>query len=183
MLQNTTQPVRTMAEALQEPAMAIKETTTQEGNQEETATLTHSPENMTAVKATPKEMNDSQQEDKLQSTDAQDNSSKAAGNDQNAQVEPSQATNGNTDAGEVMEVKATMGTTNMEGGTMTEAAAVAKEGTTVGEGLVPQSTNRMISYYEWRMKHHQWLNAMMRQALGDKEAPEPSHILNLRYPI
>jgi len=82
-----------------------------------------------------------------------------------------------------MEVEATMGTTNMEGGTMTKAAAVAKEGTTVGEGLVPQSTNRMISYYEWRMKHHQWLNAMMRQALGDKEAPEPSHILNLRYPI
>jgi len=43
--------------------------------------------------------------------------------------------------------------------------------------------SRMISYYEWKTKHHKWLNAMMRQALGEKEAPEPPHILNLRYPV
>jgi len=42
-LQNTTHPVRTMAKALQEPATVIKEMTMQEGNQEETTTLIHSP--------------------------------------------------------------------------------------------------------------------------------------------
>jgi len=41
----------------------------------------------------------------------------------------------------------------------------------------------MVSYYEWHMKHHQWLNVQMWQALGKKDAPEPPHFMTLRYPV
>ncbi len=47
----------------------------------------------------------------------------------------------------------------------------------------PPTPKKMISYYEWRKRHHLWLNSLMRQALGEQEGPEIPDLSNLRYPI
>jgi len=133
--------------------------------------------------ASTKVTSNSQHVETPQTTDAPDSPGKEVDKEQHSQAKLSQATNGHNGAGEVMEVEATMETTHKDSETSTEAASAVEEGTTVGEGSSVQPMNRMIAYYEWQMKHHQWLNAMMRQALGDKEAPEPPHILHLRYPV
>jgi len=181
--QTTNTPTSTTAAITQEPDTAIKDTTPPQGNREEAATSLHSTEQASEDEASTKASSDAQQADTTQTTVEPESSGEEAGNEQNAQAEPSQASDGNIGAGEAMEIEVTTETLNKDGGTTTEAVLEVEEGTKVGEGTSAQSTSQLISYYEWRMKHHQWLNASMRQALGDKEAPEPPHILNLRYPV
>jgi len=75
-----------------------------------------------------------------------------------------------------------------------EAAATSAkttQETTDGEKATASDTatsqagpvQRAISYYEWRTMHHKWLNALMRKSLGEKDAPEPPLMTNLRYPV
>jgi len=39
----------------------------------------------------------------------------------------------------------------------------------------------MISYYEWRKRHHIWLNSLMRQAVRETDGPEIPDLANLCY--
>jgi len=67
-----------------------------------------------------------------------------------------------------------------------DTIAAEKQSTEPGHSNNNQPTMitfQMVSYYKWRTKHHQWLNAQMQQALGEKNAPRPLHFNNTWYPV
>jgi len=182
----TTGPGKTSAGGTKEYEKEVDTVRQQEGTQEAVARNLQSMEHPPAEVEEPLAMDSGKHWQEIETPNKLETASEAeeVGTSQKLQQAPGKATEGSGTEGEVLDIDVTAkDTMNVEESTMAVEETEVAMDTQDGRRQNGKPTNRVISYYKWRMKHHQWLNVPMRQALGKKEAPKPPHILNLQYPV